>query len=84
MKAKYVVIRNTITGEEIPYIFPCNIVHKKFVCDLIGDSQYYIVISAGFVASSKEGVLIPFGESVSLNLSSRSFDIKLFENLYGE
>ena len=71
---KYVVFEGDL-GIEYPVIFPPYTNHSS-IRDLSGKA-----ISAGFVIF-EDGILIPYGESVTLKLKSRPKDQKLLNKLF--
>ncbi len=78
-RIKYVVIENTFSGEEIFLFSPC-INHREFANRIGGQ-----VVSAGFVGHSSKTRcgLYPYGESVSLKLSSRpTEDQRLLDSMF--
>lgn len=83
MKAKYIVVKNGLNYTEIPYVFPCSVVHSDFANRIVGESLYSYVVSGGFVFVDGES-LIPYGGSMSLRLTSRPEDKELFKKEFGD
>lgn len=78
---KYIIYKEHPADDDydvIPIIFPKQINHDLMVNTLKKTFKDLVIISAGFV-SIEDNVLITYGESHSLNISSRPED-KFFIN----
>lgn len=71
MKGKYVILEMEKFGET-PFAFPNYIGRDEFVKQM--KLKRKDVVSAGFFTTTKDGLFKAYGESVSLNVKSRSID----------
>lgn len=78
MKTKYVVMFDFELDIEIPYVFPECINHVDFVKSIVQEPMHAShPVSAGFCLIDRQGQYVTYGNSISLNLSSRPDDAKL-------
>ena len=73
MANKYLIFRTEEYGES-PLLFEQLIEHKEMAKIIKGSYPEAVIVSAGFWDTNKDGVYKPYGESISLNISSRKED----------
>lgn len=73
--AKYIMIDHDLAGE-VAIIFHPILQHVN-----VADGLPYNVVSAGFVQVTDTGTVEAYGESISLNISSREKDRQIIQHM---